>query len=586
VSMSRVRFNRLRDARPGIQRTMRQPGPWVRTVLKEHSFALDFLIITALWCLAVVLVNPIGNFPLNDDWSYGMAVKRLLEEGTFRPTGWTAMTLLSQTLWGAVFCAPFGFSFTALRFSTLSLGLLGIAGMYALLRQLVTDRKIALISALAFGLNPIYFALSHMFMTDVPFTSFAVLSLVFLLRSLTRESDVYLFIGLLFAVAATLCRQPGVFLTVTFGVTLLLKYGFSPRWFARAVISTTVGPGALWLFSHWMMLNGGLPRDYDRNTEILIALLRDPGTALKLFDYVSNAFVVVMYLGWLMFPFLILPAGVNGAGRRGRGCAIMAFAFFFVALLLMLTSTKKMMPLSGNILIEGGIGPITLIDTYILSLPHEPLLPAGIWVLVTALGLLGGALLLVRLTSMIVDLFTNVRQLRQDNLGIARLFFSTTAAVYLVPIILGGFFDRYLLPLIPLVGAALVSSLKRHASARQRLIILASILALILVTAFSIAGTRDYLVWNRTRWKALKQLTEVEHVPVTMIDGGFEFNGWHLYDDNWRITVAKSWWWVKDDTYLITMGEVEGYQILRRYRFSRWMPPGEGYILIMRRSGT
>jgi hypothetical protein len=96
----------------------------------RNAVALDLLIIVALWCVAAFFVNPLGNFPLNDDWSYGTAVKRLLEGDGFRPTGWTAMTLVSQVIWGALFCIPWGFSFTALRFSTLTLALLGICCLY------------------------------------------------------------------------------------------------------------------------------------------------------------------------------------------------------------------------------------------------------------------------------------------------------------------------------------------------------------------------------------------------------------------------------------------------------------------------
>ena len=47
------------------------------------------------------------------------AVQNLVEKGDWRPTGFTAMPLITQSLWGAIFCPPPGFSFNALRFSTL-----------------------------------------------------------------------------------------------------------------------------------------------------------------------------------------------------------------------------------------------------------------------------------------------------------------------------------------------------------------------------------------------------------------------------------------------------------------------------------
>ena len=79
------------------------------------------LLVICFWIAAVIAVNPIGDFPLNDDWAYGGAVRTLIQEGDFRLSGWTATNLLGQVLWGALFCLPLGFSFTALRVSTLVL---------------------------------------------------------------------------------------------------------------------------------------------------------------------------------------------------------------------------------------------------------------------------------------------------------------------------------------------------------------------------------------------------------------------------------------------------------------------------------
>lgn len=39
----------------------------------------DLGIIALLWALAILTVQPMGDFPLNDDWSYGMTAKRLVE---------------------------------------------------------------------------------------------------------------------------------------------------------------------------------------------------------------------------------------------------------------------------------------------------------------------------------------------------------------------------------------------------------------------------------------------------------------------------------------------------------------------------
>ena len=89
-------------------------------------------LLGLIWISMVVVVNPIGNFPLNDDWAYGYSVRALVEQGEIRFSDWTATNLIAQVVWGALFCLPYGFSFTALRLST---AVLGFAGILATVRS-------------------------------------------------------------------------------------------------------------------------------------------------------------------------------------------------------------------------------------------------------------------------------------------------------------------------------------------------------------------------------------------------------------------------------------------------------------------
>jgi hypothetical protein len=124
-------------------------------------------ICALLWLASLFAVRALGNFPLNDDWSFAQAVKVLIENHDFRPTGWTAMPLITNVLWGGLFCVPSGFSFIALRVSTLVAAFFGMLGLYWLLKQSRAPEWVALTAALLLGFNPVYFSLSCSFMTDV-----------------------------------------------------------------------------------------------------------------------------------------------------------------------------------------------------------------------------------------------------------------------------------------------------------------------------------------------------------------------------------------------------------------------------------
>ena len=96
--------------------------------------ALPLLFVAACWLLMALLVDPRGEFPINDDWVYALAVKSVLETGVFQFPSPSSANVGPQIYWGVLFCLPFGFSFTALRISTLALGLAGVVAFYGLVR--------------------------------------------------------------------------------------------------------------------------------------------------------------------------------------------------------------------------------------------------------------------------------------------------------------------------------------------------------------------------------------------------------------------------------------------------------------------
>jgi 4-amino-4-deoxy-L-arabinose transferase-like glycosyltransferase len=193
--------------------------------IPKMTAAIDMLVIAFLLCFSFIVTNPLGDFPLNDDWSFGLTVKHMIENGDFRPIGWTSMPLIIQVLWGSLFSIPAGFSFSALRISTLTLSLLGVFATYLLFRELRQPRRLAVITALTLAFTPIYYALSHTFMTDVPYTAIAIIAAVFFVRNLRSGSDLALFLGTILAVAATLTRQLAISVPLAFAVAFILKNG-------------------------------------------------------------------------------------------------------------------------------------------------------------------------------------------------------------------------------------------------------------------------------------------------------------------------------------------------------------------------
>ncbi|MFA7159251.1 MAG: glycosyltransferase family 39 protein [Kiritimatiellia bacterium] len=545
--------------------------------------AIDILSIAFLWCASLIVTNPIGDFPLNDDWVYGLAVKHMLANGDFSP-GCTTATLVTNVLVGSLFSIPTGFSFIALRVSTLTLSLLGISATYLLMRELRQPRWLAALASITLAFTPIYYALSHTFMTDVPYTALTIMAAVFFVRNLRTGSAFAFFFGTILAVAATLSRQLAISVPLAFAVAFILKNGIAKRNILRAAISPVLCIGTLLVFQQWLEATGRLPAAYVAKNNVFFHSLTNPGTILV---FAKNAYVALLYLGWFLLPVLVFVFGGILGSHRKKTLVLLVLSTSalvigsVVAMAAAHSETRFLMPKSRNIILESGIGPLTLTDI-LLNLNQIPVLPTSFWIVVTGLSLLGAALLITAIGLCAINLAPKLWSAKMDDNEAGGAFLLLSVIIYLFPLLASGFFDRYLVPIIPLLAAGIVSLSLPIPRATTRVCRCAAVALLLALTFFAICGTRDYLAWNRLRWEALRDLTECKHVKVADIDGGYEFNGWHLYDPQYKGDPKKSRWWVQGDTYRIGFGSMPGYTVIKEYGYFHWMPPYTGKIVVLK----
>jgi 4-amino-4-deoxy-L-arabinose transferase-like glycosyltransferase len=551
-----------------------KPLPIVRIPI--GNFAPVALIVVG-WILAALLVNPVGNFPLNDDWAYAASVRALVETGEYRLSHWTATNLLVQVLWGALFCLPFGFSFTALRISTLVLGLAGVLATYALLREARASKIIALLGACCLGFNPIYFALSFTFMSDVPFAAFAVVSSWLILRGIRRDSLATTLLGLVLALAALLIRQLGLALPIAFGVAWLLRHRRSLRakHFGMAVLPCVFGLALQLGYQAWLESSGLLPAKFGNQISTLISQLILPWRTL-LWDASDIIGISLAYLGLFISPFLVATYSIPRSPReRLEQIAVAAGGLIIAAFL---TMRNKLMPLHGNVLSQGGI-----------SWDVAPA-PAILWVGATFVAVLGGIILGIAVLRALVAFAGAIASGREPTDTVGLGFTLTVMAVAFAPLpLLGlgsfGFYDRYLIVFIPWVLLILViaecSRLREISVAALRI----GLLGLAGMATFSIMATHDYLDTNRSRWNALNDLMQRCRVQPGEIDGGFEFNGWML-SDSLRVREIDDILWSRTNVdHIVQLWSVrEDYSELARFPVDWWLPWGVGEVFSQRRT--
>jgi hypothetical protein len=552
--------------------------------------ATPLAALVCAWLALVFLTNPSGAFPLNDDWSYSRAVETLVDDGRLEFTSWTSMTLIAQVLWGALFCLPFGFSFLALRLSTVVLGAVGLIAAYGVLRELGTGRRVALLGAAAVGVNPLYFSLSLTFMTDVPFSVLAMLSILFLVRSLRTDAWADRAVGFTLAGAAVLIRQPGIVIPIAFAIAVAIRYGLRRKTLIDAFLPAGALMGVVLLYQPIARATIGLPQGFIGAHGILDGIR---SSASEGFLSVPRAigdrlWLQLIYLGLFVLPVaVVMVTDVWQRTQWERRRQHIAIGFMVVAALGGVVVWRgELMPLSGNVLFDLGLGPVLLRDTYLLGLPHGPTAPEVFWVAITAAAVLGSASLVASVW-LVVKRAIAAREAPGSDRDVRMLFVVTVGVVYAAGVALAtsspqyAFFDRYvvflLLPAIAIVCRAAPMPQGRRSAALSAGVVLVSLFGL-----FSVAGTHDYLAWNRARWQAVGDLAR-DGVPQTKINGGFEFNAWYGYDPRHPTATSRPWW-IRENEYVVAFGPIDRYVKMRSYRYWRWLPFGHGAVFVLRRT--
>lgn len=525
------------------------------------------LLLAAVWLVSIALVWPSGEFPLNDDWDYAKSARSLLETGRLTLSPEARVTLVAQAAWGALFALPFGFSFAALRASTLVAALGGTLATYGLARTLGGSRSAALVAALTVALSPIWFVLSFTFMTDVPFSSVVALGLLAGSRFLLHRGFASLVSVSVASLVAVLIRPTGLALPAAFLVASLLTCR-RLRDAPAAGLPIVASLLALALWQVWALAGGLGGLGNIQSGELSAALAGGPVLVAR--EAARNSGVALLYLGLFSLPLVIAvaPEAVDGR-RRGVGAVAIGLASVIVGLALVSSGTT--MPLSSNVLYDVGLGPMTLRDAFFFGPSVGSTAPSYWWALVTIASCAAAAMLLLTSSA-------GAARAHRDGKTRVVVFLVLTGGFSFAPLAVAGFLDRYLLVLLPptLALAAAGTVIPR------RWLVSAAGVVLLGFWAFSVSGTRDYFGWNRARWAALDRLV-TRGIPPAWIDGGFEFNGWLTYDPTYRGNSARSWWWVDDDRFRAAFGPMAGYQEVDREPYRRLLPPGDGAIVILER---
>jgi hypothetical protein len=162
-----------------------------------------------------------------------------------------------------------------------------------------------------------------------------------------------------------------------------------------------------------------------------------------------------------------------------------------------------------------------------------------------------------------------------------RLICLAAIAIYVPLIVPLWVYDRYLIPVIVLTLIAMAPA------DGQRLGRGAAIAAAMLIAvqaAVSVAGTHDYLSWNRARWQAAADWAASGR-SMDLFDAGREVNAWVSYDPKASLERARTVWMREGATARLAFTCEPGAAVIREYRYSTWLVPGGRSLCLMQIPG-
>jgi hypothetical protein len=530
----------------------------------------NWVILITIFLVSECVVNPTGNFPLNDDWAYAKSVETLSNKHVFDIGWWPAMSLLTHTLWGFIFIKIFGFSFFVLRLSILCLSLITILYVEKFIYQLVQSKLTALLGALCLFFNPLFFNLSNSYMTDVSFLSFFFFSIYHYHQFFLHAKRISLIWLTFFALATIFVRQLGLIIPLSLLVVNGVRFFLSKEKYLEFIFAIVLC--GICFLTLYIFERHYVPKLIDKapyqgiffsKTKSKISL--DFKNLFMTFVYVTTVFYY--YSGLFLFPILGFSALriIKNFIRSKLIITVPLFLFF----LFFLSKTHFWYPI-GNLIYNCGLGVELTFDVFLLKINENHAEVNAFTSILKLISIIGSLLFTLFLLSRLNSNLKITKEIllrHHFSIWIIILFLSYS---FLISVSYG-FFDRYsLLPaLLICIFFFKYINIKIH--------VLNSLFVAIFAY-FSIFATKDYFNFHKANQDLANYLKIEKNIKPENINAGFEDFLWNLYDST-SIKKFES----KSQEYCISFGDAPNYHKIKEFNYQRYFPYRNEKLYILKK---
>jgi hypothetical protein len=500
------------EARSGPSRAF--DALWIVGLLAVIGVAIPVAVASRYGALGI---------PRSDDWSYLLTMYRWLEDGKLTFNGWVSMTLMGQVLIAAPIAAIFGRNITLIQLLTAMMGLVGLLGVVWIGRQVVRPVWWAVFVAATIAVGPLWGPLAPTFMTDVPAFTFQMLSLaaaIIAFRSrpvALRPLAISVALGFVGVSIRQYAVIPVIAILIVAALTLIATKDWR-RLRGVAVIAGVFAFATLVLLVWW----SGLP-DSKSLSPTVPNLHLISGMLIKDAGFLRLTGLLLLPVVALAGPVAIVRRAWAASSRLTIGLTIIAGAWLAV-----MYARVPRTPFVGNYVAREGV-----LSTDVLAGNRPNVIPSSLFNLLVIVGSLAGIVIVLAAVPFLMDLPRRVRERdvapQDPAAAVLGFVIAGFAAAYSIAITTGlPVYDRYALPVLPLVALLVLRSTRREPrevrSAPPRRIWAGVTIALLAV--LGLTYTVDSASFDGTRWEVSQMATDAGYKSL-QVGGGFEWLSYH-----------------------------------------------------------
>jgi hypothetical protein len=551
---------------------------------KGRGIFADLLVIGLLIGVCYWLVWPVGEYAILDDWAFNKSLSFLNERSELRILHWNPMSLVGHVLWGWLFTKLFGASFTVTKLSVVVLHVLEMFVVARWLRWCGVPSRGVWLAVLALMFHPLHFLHCYTFDTDIPAITWQVLGLWCIARGFasktlphpgplprsvgdsanSRHDLRWLLLGSALLGWSSWTRQHGLVAWLAVATYLVL---FERRQLLHRAGWCALLPGAALLagFMGWYQFLHGPTDVFEVSMQQTREFARNPPWS----SLPEIGLTYAVYLGSFVAVLAVaLPMSEwRRVGRRGATLGLIALWLLANLILYFYFERNLLFPYLRNVLTPFGLfAP----NTYLLgSQPVRWGQPLA-WI-ITVLSVLGVVALLQRLS----DAEWQPRERpRWVTIRLIALWLVWQLAYIAgtTPLL----FDRHLLILAP--SSVLLFVVLTPSQTRWEWVPFAAVM--LPLSYYSLASSHDIHAESRLAFQAGRDLI-ADEVPPARINGGYAFDGWHLYETHpgpVPVRPLPPWWGYRIWPHLNSLGPTSN-AILNSPETAWWSgpvrPPGE-----------